>query len=125
MKCDELKAFEVGLGQMLEDGGPVVIAVDENNNPRLLKEEKVYLKSEADKVIAENDAEIKELKERATLLECDAQNEHNAAVAVRMENLKLKHLLRKQKRKRCLAMARACHLMLSVRLFPDKEYFRK
>lgn len=37
----------------------------------------------------------------------------------------LKKQLRKQKRKRCIAMARDCHLMLSVLLFPSKEYFRK
>jgi hypothetical protein len=48
----ELKVFEVGLGKMLEDGSPTVIAVDEKNSPRLLGNEKVYLKSEADKVIA-------------------------------------------------------------------------
>lgn len=42
-----------------------------------------------------------------------------------MENFKLKEQLRKQKRKRCIAMARACHLMLGVRLFPNKEYVLK
>ena len=48
----ELKAFDVGLGQYTEDGSPCVVAFDADKNPRLLNE-KVYLKSEADKVIAE------------------------------------------------------------------------
>lgn len=50
MKCDELKAFDVELGQYCEDGSPCVVAFDADRNPRLLNE-KVYLKSEADKVI--------------------------------------------------------------------------
>lgn len=48
----ELKAFDVGLGQYCKDGSPCVVAFDADQNPRLLNE-KVYLKSEADKVIAE------------------------------------------------------------------------
>lgn len=51
----------------------------------------------------EVDEAIEELKQLATLWECNAQNEHNAAIAVRMENLKLKQQLRKI----CLAMDRA------------------
>lgn len=47
----ELKAFDVGLGQYCEDGSPCVVAFDADRNPRLLNE-KVYLKSESDKVIA-------------------------------------------------------------------------
>ena len=50
----ELNAFDVGLGQYCEDGSPCVVAFDADRNPRLLNE-KVYLKSEADKVIAEKD----------------------------------------------------------------------
>lgn len=37
----------------------------------------------------------------------------------------LNEIIRKQKRKRCIAMARACHLMLAVLFCPSKEYFRK
>lgn len=48
----ELKAFDVGLGQYCEEGSPCIVAFDADRNPRLLNE-KVYLKSEADKVIAE------------------------------------------------------------------------
>ena len=58
----ELKAFDVGLGRYCEDGSPCVVAFDADQNPRLLGDEKVYLKSEADKVIAEKDTEIVELK---------------------------------------------------------------
>ena len=47
----ELKAFDVGLGQYCEDGSPCVVAVDADQNPRLLNNEKVYLKSEADRYI--------------------------------------------------------------------------
>jgi hypothetical protein len=39
--------------------------------------------------------------------------------------IELEKQLRKQKRKRCLAMARACHLTIPLRLFPDKEYILK
>lgn len=48
----ELKAFDVGLGRYTEDGYPCVVAFDADGNPRLLGDEKVYLKYEADKVIA-------------------------------------------------------------------------
>lgn len=47
----ELKAFDVGLGQYCEDGSPCIVAFDADRNPRILSE-KVYLKSEVDKVIA-------------------------------------------------------------------------
>ncbi len=78
----------------------------------------IYLKSEADKVIAEKDKEIAELKAQynsAILWKYDAQNEHNTAVASCMEIIKLKAKLakqdkelRRQKYKRCLAMAELC-----------------
>ena len=48
----ELKAFTFGLGQYTEDGSPCVVAFDGEKNPRLASDEKFYLKSEADKVIA-------------------------------------------------------------------------
>lgn len=59
----ELKAFDVGLGQYCEDGTPCVVAFDVDQNPRLLNE-KVYLKSEADKVIAKLESENRFVKER-------------------------------------------------------------
>ena len=59
----ELKAFDVGLGQYCKDGSPCVVAFDTDRNPRLLNE-KVYLKSEADKVIAE-------LKDKSEKLETE------------------------------------------------------
>lgn len=62
----ELKAFDLGLGRYLEDGSPCVVAFDADGNPRLLNE-KVYLKSEADKVIAEKDKEIRHQKYKRCL----------------------------------------------------------
>lgn len=56
----ELKAFTFGLGQYTEDGSPCVVAFDGKKNPRLASDEKFYLKSEADKVIAEKDTIIEE-----------------------------------------------------------------
>ena len=53
----ELKAFTFGLGQYTEDGSPCVVAFDGEKNPRLASDEKFYLKSEADKVIAELEEE--------------------------------------------------------------------
>ena len=53
----ELKAFDVVLGQYAEDGYTCIVAIDADQNPREL-DEKVYLKSEADKVIADKDREI-------------------------------------------------------------------
>lgn len=61
MLCDELKTFDVGLGQYSEDGSPCVVAFDAGRNPRLLNE-KVYLKSEVDSAIAELKAENERLK---------------------------------------------------------------
>ena len=53
----ELKAFDVGLGRCTEDGYPCVVAFDADGNPRLLGDEKVYLKDDVDKVIAELEEE--------------------------------------------------------------------
>lgn len=61
MTYDEMKAFDVGLGQKCEDGSPCVVAFDADKNPRLLNE-KVYLKSDVDEAIAELKARIKELE---------------------------------------------------------------
>lgn len=58
----ELKVFTFGLGRYTEDGYPCVVAVDGEGNPRLASDEEFYLKSEADKVIAEQDAEIAQLQ---------------------------------------------------------------
>lgn len=58
----EPKAFDVGLGQYCEDGTPCVVAFDTDRNPKLLNE-KVYLKSEVDAILAEKDKEIKILQQ--------------------------------------------------------------
>lgn len=54
----ELKAFDVGLGRYCKDGSPCVVAFAADRSPRVLNNKKVYLKSEADKVIAELNDEI-------------------------------------------------------------------
>lgn len=69
MKCDELKPITV---------------TDECGSYR------VYNKSEVDAAIAELKAQVNGFENRANLWEYNALNEHNAAVAVRMENAKLK-----------------------------------
>ena len=89
----ELKAFDVGLGQYCEDGSPCVVAFDADRNPRLLNE-KVYLKSEADKVIAELEERIAEVDKEFDF--ADHQNE------------RLLKKLRHSKYKRCLDNAWLC-----------------
>jgi len=49
-----------------------------------------YMKSEADKVIAELKAQVNAHNNRANLWHYNALDEHNATVALRMENAKLK-----------------------------------
>lgn len=98
MKCDELKAFDVGLGRYTEDGSPCVVAFDTDQNPRILNE-KVYLKSEADKVLAEKDEKIAELKEHNENFRFDNKNMLHKITKQDAE-------LRLQKYKRCLANAK-------------------
>lgn len=56
----------------------------------------------------------------------DLKAKHYAEmVDLGMENLKLKQQLRKQKRQRCLAMAKACNLMLVLRpFFPHLKWYK-
>lgn len=86
----ELKAFDVGLGQYCEDGSPCVVAFDADRNPRILNE-KVYLKSEADKVIAE-------LEEKVDALIC------SVGVIQKMAEMKSRH----HNYKRCLDNSFIC-----------------
>ena len=58
----------------------------------------VYGKSEVDAAIAELKAQVNAHNNRANLWHYNAQNEHNAAVAVRMENAVLKATKRMLKR---------------------------
>lgn len=58
----ELKTFEFTVGMNLETNSPIVVAIDEDKNPRMAGDETFYLKSEADKVIAELKDEINNLK---------------------------------------------------------------
>lgn len=59
----------------------------------------VYPKSEVDAAIAELKGQVNGFKNRANLWLYNAQNEHNAAVAVRMENAKLKAKLAEKDKK--------------------------
>lgn len=77
----ELKAFDVVLGRYSEDGSPCVVAIDADRNPRELNE-KVYLKSEADRVIAEKDKELRHHKYKRCLDKaemCDAKYDEEDA----------------------------------------------
>lgn len=96
----ELKEFDVGLGQYCEDGSPCVVAFDADRNPRLLNEE-VYLKSEADKVIAEKDEKIDELEERINELQKATDSAWSKVNAMYDE-------LCHHKYKRCLNIAKRC-----------------
>ena len=99
----ELKAFDVGLGRYTEDGSPCVVAFDADQNPRILNE-KVYLKSEADKVIAEKDVKIAELK--------DKLRHYPVMVAIiesdELEIVRNKYKILHHKYKRCLDKAKIC-----------------
>lgn len=99
----ELKAFDVGLGQYCEDGSPCVVAFDADRNPRLLNE-KVYLKSEADKEIDFWKKASHDHYERWFRL--NKQYEGWFGKVMRCERAERE--LRNQKYKRCLAMARWC-----------------
>lgn len=68
---------------------------------------------------------IAELKEKYKKLTKDHDHAIQACCDADKAIAKLKKQLRKQKRKRCVAMARACHFMMAMRLFPNKEYIRK
>lgn len=69
---------------------------------------RVYIKSEADKVIAEKDKEIQRLENlcESYRIDCDnlAIREANAYKEIERDNKQLRH----QKYKRCLAMAKWC-----------------
>ena len=69
---------------------------------------KVYLKSEADKVIAEKDKEIQRLENlcESYRIDCDnlAIREANAYKEIERDNKQIRH----SKYKRCLAMAKRC-----------------
>jgi len=90
----------------------------------------LYLKSDADKLIAELKAQVNAHNNRANLWHYNAQNEHNATVALRMENAKLKAKLedvqnsayaesvdagmRERRLKRALWLARASEAVKEV-----------
>ena len=93
MECDELKAYK----------GDVTIPVYGT-----IADAEVYLKSEADKVIAEKDKDIQRLENlcESYRIDCDnlAIREANACKEIERDNKQIRH----QKYKRCLAMAMWC-----------------
>lgn len=100
----ELKAFDVGLGRYAEDGSPCVVAFDADQNPLLL-DEQIYLKYEADKVIAELKAENERLRGES----CKLTDGCLRLKQCRKEKAHLADELRHSNYKRCLAMAGRCH----------------
>jgi len=107
----EPKAFEVGIGQYCEDCSPCVVAFDADRNPRLLNE-KVYLKSEADKVISELKDKLRHYPMMVALLESDKKKISELKKACNDKDDWCLHTLkelRHHKYKRCLAMVKYCH----------------
>ena len=83
--------------------------------------EPIYLKSEADKVIAEKDKEIQRLENlcESYRIDCDnlAIREANAYREIERDNKQLRH----QKYKRCLAMAKLCHWKMGVFIYKKEK----
>lgn len=104
----ELKAFELKAGKNLETDSPLVVGVDNKWNSRVMSGDEVYIKSEADKVIAE----LKEkLKEQTSIAEegwKEFRIYHTSYAEAVKELYEKNKELRHQKYKRCLAMAEAC-----------------
>lgn len=105
----ELKAFDVGLGQYCEDGSPCVVAFDTDRNPRLLNE-KVYLKSEADKVIAELKDKLRHYPMMANLIDSGYKE---------IEKLKEERLWRKSSQE----LPEDNIIVLCIVLRIDKSYY--
>jgi len=114
----ELKAFDVGLGQYCEDSSPCVVAFDADRNPRLLNE-KVYLKSEADKVIVELKAQKAQAEDDCAYWKMSEGNAANAMHETEEYAMQLYNELRHQKYKRCLAMAKLCNEKWLVHNFAE------
>ena len=90
----------------------------------------VYIKSEADKVIADKDKEIVKLKAQKAQAEDDCaywkMSEGNAAKAMHETEeyaMQLYNELRHSNYKRCLAMAGKCRLR--ARWFGDNAFYKK
>lgn len=109
----ELKAFTFGFGQYTENGSPCVVAFDDEENPRLASDENFYIKSEADKVIAEKDKNIAELEERIA----DGDKDFEMADH---QNERLLKIVRHNKYKRCLDMGKYW-LAVSYQCVDDKH----
>lgn len=126
MKCDELKAdniFVFGEECLAYRKSEVDEAIAElkEKYKKLTKDHDHAIQAccDADKAMAKLKEEIKKTQEIA--------NEQTFKLCVEKENVwQLEKELRKQKRERCLAMAKACNLMLVLRpFFTHKEYIRK
>ena len=116
----ELKEYEVRIGRKLyQTLPPIVYVVADDNQPKLLND-KVYLKSEADKVISDLELQLAKaqlvlrLNEPKALysdLEIMSRLNHKIDVVERRE---LHH-----KYKRCLAMAKLCNEKWLVHNFAE------
>ncbi|MBO7414010.1 MAG: hypothetical protein J6U20_10195 [Fibrobacter sp.] len=89
------------------------VDIEEMDNAKLYRDNRlqctrVYLKSEADKVIAEKDARIAELKKERDWLAKDRAQAYDDLEKRAQLNIKQEESIRHQKYKRCLAMARWC-----------------
>ena len=101
MKCDELEAYK----------GDVTIPVYGT-----IADAQVYLKSEADKVIAELEKEIDQLQDKVTELLL-----RDRSMAINFNNAV--DALGHSKYKRCMAMASKCRLR--ARWFGDNAFYKK
>ena len=107
----ELKEYEVRIGRKLyQTLPPIVYVVADDNQPKLLND-KVYLKSEADKVIAELKDKLRHYPMMVALLESDKKNISELKKVCNDKDDCCLHTLkenRHHKYKRCLAMAWWC-----------------
>ena len=115
----ELKEYEVRIGRKLyQTLPPIVYVVADDNQPKLLND-KVYLKSEADKVIAELKAQKAQVEDDCAYWK---MREGNAATAMHETEeyaMQLYNELRHHKYKRCLAMAKLCNEKWLVHNFAE------
>ena len=100
----KLKHFVIGIGRNLQTDQPILIATDCEGNARLLNNE-VYLKSEADRYIAELQKKIDDLKNHIGTLKLWYGNAENALHETEETCAVLYKDNDRQKRKRCLAKA--------------------
>lgn len=110
MKCDELNAYKAD----------VYIPVYGS-----IADAKVYLKSEADKVIAELKAQKAQAEDDCAYWKMSEGNAANAMHETEEYAMQLYNELRHSKYKRCLAMATFCHVSSVLCEGPDSLFYRR